>query len=198
MNPNKSYYQKKSYNFYLSSKTWKDKRDRIIKKRKVCKSCHDNKDLELHHLSYKNIFDEPDGDLMLLCKTCHNQVHEYHKQNKNKSLRQNTLNFIKFISKSKSKPKNIKTPFDEKIHRKFLKLKKRDKEKASKEKSTYKVKVKPSALTKKKEQALKSLRRQEFLQFANDPSKRPIYVTKEVIENGQVKLVKKVKSVEDE
>lgn len=79
----------KEYAKYLKSAEWNEIRVDVLINRKRCERCGSKKRLEVHHLTYKNIFNEQPDDLELLCKKCH--VSE-HKQKKNKlSLAQKVL-----------------------------------------------------------------------------------------------------------
>lgn len=65
------------YWIYLNSSTWKNKRKRIIERAKgICEECKEDKIHSVHHLTYINIFNEPDEDLIGLCKSCHNKKHQ--------------------------------------------------------------------------------------------------------------------------
>lgn len=68
--------RKKNYNSYIRSDKWKQKRNEFIKKYKVCACCGSNENLNVHHLSYDNLGNESDEDLLLLCSRCHKYVHK--------------------------------------------------------------------------------------------------------------------------
>ncbi len=40
-----------------------------------CTVCNSDKGLQVHHKTYKNIFNEKQSDLITLCRTCHNTHH---------------------------------------------------------------------------------------------------------------------------
>ena len=66
----------KSYSDYLHSKQWKYKRKRILEQRGFkCEKCQSTTNLQVHHLTYKNIFHEKDIDLQVLCRFCHAKIH---------------------------------------------------------------------------------------------------------------------------
>jgi hypothetical protein len=70
-NRNESYYKE----VYLTSKEWKNKRDRIIKRDDgKCRSCK-NPATEVHHIHYRNVYNEKDKQLISLCRKCHETVH---------------------------------------------------------------------------------------------------------------------------
>ena len=75
------------YTEYLSSNTWKAKRDSILTQcGNACEYCgHDVlKELQVHHNTYQSFPDEHSTDLVVLCKECH---HTFHKIVKSRSLR---------------------------------------------------------------------------------------------------------------
>lgn len=67
--------RKKDYSKYLHSQEWIDKREKVRKERKVCEICQCKENLQVHHLSYENIGNEKDEELILLCKECHYAIH---------------------------------------------------------------------------------------------------------------------------
>jgi hypothetical protein len=75
------------YAEYLSSNTWKTKRDFMLAKcGNKCEFCgHNNlKDLQVHHNTYQSFPDEHSTDLVVLCKGCH---HTFHKIVTSRSLK---------------------------------------------------------------------------------------------------------------
>jgi len=68
--------KKDKYHKYLRSEEWaKIKTDLIILNDGKCEECGSRKNLQVHHLTYKNLFHEEPGDLVLLCGKCHMAVH---------------------------------------------------------------------------------------------------------------------------
>ena len=78
-------YNKKEYSDYLNSKKWKDFRKRILKlnygkKHKdknhceICEWDFADFELEIHHKTYKNLFNESVHDVQVLCKSCHEKA----------------------------------------------------------------------------------------------------------------------------
>jgi hypothetical protein len=68
----------KSYQFFLNSNYWKTIREKIIQRDGGrCIICKCEKELQVHHDTYKNHFNEHNHleDLMTLCKRCHQQHH---------------------------------------------------------------------------------------------------------------------------
>lgn len=64
-----------SYREYLQSPEWKTRRKRVVKRqggkcpcgRSIC---------DVHHKTYKRVYNEPISDLVGLCRPCHARVHE--------------------------------------------------------------------------------------------------------------------------
>ena len=64
------------YHQYLLSDEWKKKRDLVVQRdQKKCTKCGSVKYLNVHHLRYDNIFNEPIEDLVTLCRDCHQVAH---------------------------------------------------------------------------------------------------------------------------
>lgn len=63
------------YHAYLRSYEWRMKRVKIITRDNGrCRLCGSKTNLQIHHLTYKNIFKEKDKDLITLCVDCHKYV----------------------------------------------------------------------------------------------------------------------------
>ncbi len=66
----------KKYQKYLKSDKWKEKREKILKKRgRVCQLCQSIHQLHLHHLTYRRRYNEKDIDLLIVCYKCHASIH---------------------------------------------------------------------------------------------------------------------------
>ena len=75
-----------AYNTFLNSTYWKKVRLLVLERDKYkCQNCinlnksyYSKKDLEVHHLTYKNHKNELHhlDDLTTLCKSCHEYMHE--------------------------------------------------------------------------------------------------------------------------
>ena len=61
---------------YLQSQKWRDKRSLVIQRDKRCQLCGATSQLEVHHLSYKHLAQEPLEELITLCRTCHQTRHD--------------------------------------------------------------------------------------------------------------------------
>ncbi len=76
-NQNPNYWQGKSYSSeytkYLQSHGWRLKRKVLLEKVGYrCERCgRKHKKLEVHHLTYQNLGNEPDTDLKVVCPNCH-------------------------------------------------------------------------------------------------------------------------------
>lgn len=85
------------YKEYLKSEEWKTIKNKI-KQRKgakwnLCNICTSSKNLEVHHSSYKVIgTTNPHNTVKLLCRSCHQQIHDLCKEN-------NKLDFYKAFKK---------------------------------------------------------------------------------------------------
>lgn len=76
LKPKKGGAPNKSYHKYLLSPKWRNIRTDILNERgHNCEKCGEKKNLQIHHLTYKNIFNEKPEDLMILCRSCHRKEH---------------------------------------------------------------------------------------------------------------------------
>ena len=83
------------YKDYLQSDEWQKKRLKLFAERgKVCERCQSITNIQVHHKTYENIFNEKLCDLEVLCKICHENHHK-------------KINF-KPKKKKKAKPKKRK------------------------------------------------------------------------------------------
>ena len=63
------------YDEYLSSEKWQEKRKAaLLRTGGKCELCGEEAH-EVHHLTYRLVGDEDDGDLMPVCCQCHKNVH---------------------------------------------------------------------------------------------------------------------------
>lgn len=68
---------KKWYKIYLESEKWIKKRNTALKLSNYeCSRCKSKKNLEVHHLNYKNIGEESQNDLFVCCRSCHKYFHK--------------------------------------------------------------------------------------------------------------------------
>jgi len=66
-----------AYRRYLRSKKWARKRVKVMKRfNYTCAKCGaKNARFNVHHLTYKHIYNERIYELILLCESCHNAIH---------------------------------------------------------------------------------------------------------------------------
>jgi len=63
------------YTLYLNSDQWKKKRQLVLQRdNNYCQSCLANKAVQVHHLTYKHVFNEPLFDLIAVCNRCHDII----------------------------------------------------------------------------------------------------------------------------
>ena len=67
---------KEEYKEYLNSEHWKLVRKQKYSKKNRCCICGETSNLNIHHLTYKNIGSEDLGDLRVMCKRCHELAHK--------------------------------------------------------------------------------------------------------------------------
>jgi hypothetical protein len=61
-----------NYHEYLRSPQWKEKRKAALARANYrCLMCNSPDNLDVHHRTYKNIGNEREEDLAVLCRTCH-------------------------------------------------------------------------------------------------------------------------------
>lgn len=68
--------RRKAYSLYISeSPAWKEKRRLVIERESgLCQRCK-NPGNQVHHLTYRRLFNEDLNDLELLCVGCHHEEH---------------------------------------------------------------------------------------------------------------------------
>lgn len=65
-----------NYQEYILSEAWAKKRQfALLKAKNKCQLCSFEHELDVHHLSYKNLGNEKDKDLLVLCRRCHRDLH---------------------------------------------------------------------------------------------------------------------------
>lgn len=65
------------YRRYLRSAAWQRKRAAVILRSKgACERCGLWPVVNVHHLSYRNVGNEPLSDLLGVCSRCHRDLHE--------------------------------------------------------------------------------------------------------------------------
>jgi hypothetical protein len=69
--------RKRQYKEYLKTDKWRDKRNRVLDRDKhLCQGCLKRAATQVHHLTYKNIGNEPLFELISVCSVCHCAIHE--------------------------------------------------------------------------------------------------------------------------
>lgn len=64
------------YQTYLNSPKWKAKRLLVLRRAKhKCERCKKRQATQIHHKTYKRIFNEPLSDLLAVCERCHKEIH---------------------------------------------------------------------------------------------------------------------------
>ena len=64
------------YLTYIHSKEWRSLADKIRARDIFCQGCNGTSKLDVHHKTYRNFTREDDEDLVLLCRICHEAVHQ--------------------------------------------------------------------------------------------------------------------------
>jgi len=74
------------YSEYLSTSKWAWYRSKILKRdNHKCTECNSSENLNVHHLTYRNLGCEQMKDLITLCRKCHKEAHFYDLNKKAKS-----------------------------------------------------------------------------------------------------------------
>lgn len=69
-----------AYKRYIASKAWNRRRKAWYRKHgRHCRACSSTKNLHLHHRTYERLGTELDEDLVALCESCHDHVHQFHR-----------------------------------------------------------------------------------------------------------------------
>lgn len=67
---------RESYKEYLVSDAWREKRKQVLIRDKLrCQLCGNDKNLQVHHVTYDRIYNEELDDLITVCNNCHKTVH---------------------------------------------------------------------------------------------------------------------------
>lgn len=84
---------------YLNSPEWRAVREqRLTKDKYTCRACGNTKNLQVHHLSYSNIYHEKMEDLVTLCQECHSRLHKEKNDIKNAQEEKRKEKFNKAMS----------------------------------------------------------------------------------------------------
>lgn len=71
VNDKRNYYRRE----YLKSEHWRELKRRKLNAQPFCEECGTNRTLDVHHLSYRNLYDVGLNDLQVLCRFCHCKEH---------------------------------------------------------------------------------------------------------------------------
>lgn len=84
------------YAEYLKSPEWKEKRKMVMQRDKyICQSCLVEDAREVHHLTYRHLYNEPLFDLVAVCRDCHQSITDMdNKSEYKKIVHQNLLETI--------------------------------------------------------------------------------------------------------
>lgn len=67
--------RRERYQEYLQSEKWARKRDAVLKRENyVCEACRKRRASQVHHSTYRHIFDEPLFELHAICAECHEKL----------------------------------------------------------------------------------------------------------------------------
>lgn len=104
-----------TYNEYINSPEWENLRERkFLQVGRQCEACQWNRPpLECHHLEYRNLIDCNPSDLLVLCKRCHNRLHDWlsiRRRQPSDYNRDQTINIILYgcANRQDAKPKETR------------------------------------------------------------------------------------------
>lgn len=78
------------YEAYINSSAWEKKRQLVLERDDhTCRKCgrKQTSGLHVHHLTYRYFHEEPIGDLITLCKKCHENEHKKPKTQRLKPIK---------------------------------------------------------------------------------------------------------------
>lgn len=67
---------KVDYKEYIHSTEWEEKRQDIFKYQNICQKCWTSYKLNIHHWTYKRLWNENLSDLFVMCSDCHKKFHD--------------------------------------------------------------------------------------------------------------------------
>lgn len=89
---------KDDYNEYLKSDHWQEVREKqLLQDEHRCAFCGSTEKLEVHHINYKNLYNEKPGcDTITFCDTCHRKYHRIREAyiEKSKSIKQKYIDAV--------------------------------------------------------------------------------------------------------
>lgn len=73
--------RRERYQEYLQSEKWAWKRALVLRRESyLCEACRERPATEVHHSTYRHIFDEPLFELHAVCHDCHEKITELDRQ----------------------------------------------------------------------------------------------------------------------
>lgn len=111
---------KQKYKSYIQSKEWYEMKIDLLQIRGcICERCKEHRKpnkLDLHHLTYKRLYNETANDLMLLFRNCHKKEHGITKIKKTitpkTKYKKNKYRMSKKDAELQIRYDNIKNKFD--------------------------------------------------------------------------------------
>jgi len=101
--------KQKIYRKYLQSSEWIELKIDLFEKRgKKCEKCDSKYNIQVHHLTYRNVFNEEPEDLIILCAKCHQKEHDPPKKIKRKVKKFKILSLAKKLELKKTNKKAFK------------------------------------------------------------------------------------------
>lgn len=74
----------KAHTLYLNSPQWKSKREKILERDQYkCRLCNKTGEIQVHHMTYGNLGNESDLELLSVCKECHSIIHMHLNESNN-------------------------------------------------------------------------------------------------------------------
>lgn len=112
-----------SYSEYINGPAWAAKKRQFKSQRELlCECCKDDRKLDVHHLTYERLYNEAMGDLMLLCRKCHEAVEQaiqrkrLTRKGNPKKLRAETIAFLRGYLSVKPTRRPFSNAYIEKQH----------------------------------------------------------------------------------
>lgn len=69
--------RREQYNAYLRSDSWKRRREKVLRRAGgTCEACLERPAVQVHHVTYEHIFNEPCFELRAVCIQCHDAITE--------------------------------------------------------------------------------------------------------------------------
>jgi hypothetical protein len=82
----KSKISAQEYGQYLIGIVWRKRRAEFLDRYRWCEECYIKPADQIHHLTYLHIGNEPDEDLVAVCRPCHEKLHNLRAANDNQPM----------------------------------------------------------------------------------------------------------------